>query len=220
MKFRTFIVLAVAIAIALAGWGITEIVDTQHAQGRQQTTLTHVVAQQQLDHEDAVLKNAEARRSDCENGNKLREGLRANVIDGQKNVPLLLKAVPGLNTKEIIAANNASVKRQIALFAPLNCTAYSLAALPSSERVKVSLEQQQAELKNEEAAIVKLVIAQQKAQHKSAVSRITTVSSRCELTKIILNSATKNRPQVAKSLAGCEAQLQIVKQEALATTQK
>lgn len=72
----------------------------------------------------------EARRSNCQSGNRLREGLRINVLQGQKSLPLLLQVLPQLNTPRVLALNREAVARQLRAFAPLNCTKYAEEVLP------------------------------------------------------------------------------------------
>lgn len=71
-----------------------------------------------------------ARYQNCLSGNRLRAGLRINVEQGQKNLPLLLKLVPALNTPAVLAINKASVEYQLRAFAALDCRKYSVEILP------------------------------------------------------------------------------------------
>lgn len=214
-NFRFFIVVALAVTLALAGWAFVKAetqgdhLSLQNQQIKTQNThLEALVHQQSLDREDAIVKNVAARKSDCESSNSVRAGLRENVIQGQKQLPLLLKLLPQLNTNQILRINQERVNKQLKNFAPLNCAAYANKALPSVERTKLTLNQQQKELKETEAALHALVA-------KSAQGRVTTVQQRCELTRLILAVVERQDKSVASSFRHsfvvCEKQLAEVK---------
>jgi hypothetical protein len=82
------------------------------------------------DRRNAIKANVDARRSDCENGNKVRGALRVNVEQGQKNLPLILKLLPQFNNPTVLRLNRESVAYQLAQYAPRDCRAYAREALP------------------------------------------------------------------------------------------
>lgn len=211
-RFRFFVVGAIAIGLGLSGYAWE---NAEKANSHTQS----ISITQQVDRETAVLKNVEARKDDCTQQNELRAGLRVNVEEGQKSIPLLLRAVPQLNTKEILAANDASVKKELRAFRAINCQEYALKALPPSEVHKLSLEEQQAELQAQQVTLTAIVKGEKEANLRSALSRVTTITQRCELTRHGLKVARHAYPQEVAwyvgSLAGCEKQLAAVKQEAV-----
>lgn len=187
-----FVAAILALTLAATGWSWAKL----EGQGDH---LAKVVATQGTDREDAVLKNVEARYQDCVNNNEIRSALRTGVLQGQKEQPLLLKLLPQFNEKHVLALIHKEDARQLKAYRPLNCTAYSQRVLPPVERNRVTLRQQQAEIQRIVAA--------------NAKARVTTVTQRCELTQILERNAPspQARQELAKSLAGCQAQLVKVK---------
>lgn len=93
--------------------------------------LLYLQAQREAtDRVNAIRANENARRSDCEYGNKLKEALRVSVVQGQKDLPLILKLLPQLNDSTVLRLNRASVAYQLAQYAPRDCKAYALEAQP------------------------------------------------------------------------------------------
>ena len=86
--------------------------------------------QEATDHVSAVKANEDARRSDCESGNRLREALRVNVVQGQKNLPLILHLLPQFNNPTLLRLNREAAAYQLAQYAPLDCRAYAREAQP------------------------------------------------------------------------------------------
>lgn len=200
-RFRKFIIVSLIVLSALLGYGIQRV-ETQHS------ALGSAITQQAIDREAAVLKNVQARKSDCENGNVVRLALRENIEQGKRELPIILKLVPSLNTKQILKLSEKSNKRQLKAFASVDCTKYALEAAPKSEQHKLTLEEQQSELKATQRQLHETVL-------KSAETRITTVTQRCELTGLIDQVLIKQDPSVAprftQSYRGCEKQLTQVK---------
>lgn len=206
--FKTFIVIAIVILTGLIGFGIQQIEEEHAALHAAQTTLHRVEGQQQEDREAAILKNVQARKSDCENGAIVRNALRENVIQGEKQLPLILKLLPSLNTHEILEQNKKTVARELQAFKPIDCTAYALKAAPDFEKHKITLEEQQAELRRTEQQLHEIV-------RKSAETRVNTVSQRCELTGLIARILKKqdrhDAPSFVRSYQRCQKQLAEVK---------
>lgn len=218
VKFRFYVVVAVAVLFGLVGWQVAETRSEGSttnkvvvAQGRSQRQLARVVTVQAEDREAAIEKNVEARRSDCESGNKVRAGLRAGVINSEKQVPLLLHLLPQLNTKVVLDIQAKETKRQLAAYRQVNCEKYALKAAPGPLRHKLSLEAQQRQ-------ISKLVAQDQATSRKSVESRLVTVKQRCELTEFVLDESVKPKlhTKLAASLAGCHTQLTKLEAEARA----
>jgi hypothetical protein len=93
--------------------------------------LLYLQAQQEAtDRVNAIKANEAARRSDCEYGNKLREALRVNVVQGQKDLPLILRLLPQVNNPTVLRLNRESVAYQLVQYAARDCEAYALEAQP------------------------------------------------------------------------------------------
>lgn len=213
-----FLIYGMIATLGLAGWSF-EKSETQGSRIEGTTSkLSSVVSKQSQDREDATLKNVEARKQDCEGSNSVRAALRIGVQQGQKEIPLLLSLVPALNTKKVLEINDREVARQLKSYEPVDCEAYAIRALPPTEANKVTLREEQAQIKRQQVQIEKLVAAGHAANVKSAKSRVVTVSQRCELTEYELAEASKPkvRLKLAGSLAGCHEQLTDLKAEAKA----
>lgn len=207
------------VTLGLTGWSFEKsetqgdkIERTAVVAAHAATRLTGVVSKQAADRENSTVKNVEARRQDCANGNQVREGLRTGVLQGEKELPLILRLLPSLNTKQVLDLSHKETKRQLKDFRPVDCEAYALRALPPAEANKVTLREQQAQIKQ-------LVNENHSATLSSAKSREVTVKQRCDLTRFVLEGATlkaKVRVELQHSLAGCEQQLVKVEHEAKA----
>lgn len=86
--------------------------------------------------EAIVATNRQSHYDDCVTANAVRRGLRENVIQGEKTLPLFLKLLPQFNTAEVLAINRESVSRQLRDFAARNCKAYAEQVVPPGERPK------------------------------------------------------------------------------------
>lgn len=198
-RFKSFIVISLIITLALSGLAFQKAESQgNHISGQQ--------VQQAIDREAAVVKNAEARREDCENNNELRKGLSIGVKIGEKNTPLLLRLLPQLNVKEVAVLSARENGRQLKAYAPINCEAYALWAVPKPSQKKVTLEVQQHEIDG-------LVHQLQVTETKEHAARLVTVTQRCELTKLVLANTTKPalRAKLTTSYRGCEKQLSVIK---------
>lgn len=216
MTKDSFLIISMVATLALSGFSFAKSEDQNHTLSGQQSSLKSVVhvasdlaAKAAIDREDAVLKNVEARRSDCNNTNQLRRGLRDGVVQGEKNLPLFLKLLPSLNTSEVLRINSRTVRRELKSYKPLDCDVYARKALPPAEAKKITIAEQEIQIR-------KLVANEAAVAKKSARSRVVTVTQRCDLTELVLE-ATKSpviRHKLAGSLAGCRKQLIKVEAEA------
>lgn len=200
-RFRYFFVISVVIGALLVGYGFYQI---ESQQSKQKT----LIYQELVDRETAVLANVAARKSDCENNNQIRTALRENIEQSKREIPILLKLVPSVDTKRIITLTEKSDARQLKSFVPVDCTAYALKAAPKYEQKKLTVQEQQAELKATQAEIQSVVT-------KSAEARVITVGQRCNLTGLIEQVLVKQDPKMApafvRSYKACEKQLGEVK---------
>jgi hypothetical protein len=217
LRFRAFVIFSLVVTLALAGWSFAKSEIQGDKLSHQTSSLSHVVTHQSEDREAAVQKNVEARREDCNNGNQVRLGLRIGVEQSRRQRPLLLQLFPQFNQPKVLALVVREERRQLKAYAPLDCEAYALRALPAEERVKVTLAEQQRILVVQQKQIRGLLAKQAADAKKSAKSRVTTVTQRCELTELVLRGTAvkpRARAKLAGSLAGCHKQLAKVKAEA------
>lgn len=194
---KKFLIVAMIITLALSGWSFAKSESATHHVGQLVNKQGAAAVQQAKDREAAVQKNAEARKEDCENNNKVREALRENVEQGKKEQGLLLTLLPSLNTKQVLVISNHNERRELKAFAPLNCLEYAHRALPPAEANKITLAEQQAELHH-------LIV-------ESITARQITVKQRCELTGLLVSTTQRFKlpesQKYAKSYAECVVQL-------------
>lgn len=128
--------LAVFVALLAVGIAATSLVivegqvGAEHARGNQQI----------LDRHEALLANVRARHDDCETlNNRLRRGLRKVVYEGEKQIPLIRKAFPGL-PPQFYRQSAAIYALELHLFSDDACGPYALRALPRRERARIGRE--------------------------------------------------------------------------------
>jgi hypothetical protein len=124
-----------AIAFVAIGFKVLhnqgQVIHRQQVQLKeQQVQLRAQVHNEAVSRSEQTAATINARLTNCESGNRLREGLRENVEQGQKNFPLFLELLPQFDTPKILAINQESVDRQLRAFAPLDCRAYAVEILP------------------------------------------------------------------------------------------
>lgn len=81
-----------------------------------------------------IQQNVKARYDDCVGGEQVRTALREQVINGARTDKLLYHLLPSLNTPivhELVAQSRAD---QLKAYAPRDCSAYALAAVPPLQR--------------------------------------------------------------------------------------
>ena len=82
----------------------------------------------------SVQQNVNARYDDCHAGEQVRAALRLQVHQGRRTDPLLYKLIPSLDTAEVHDLVAVSRRRQLKAYAPRDCRAYALAAVPAKAR--------------------------------------------------------------------------------------
>jgi hypothetical protein len=138
----------VVLAVASLGLQQVEIKASQRSHSRDEQKLAtderRLAALVTANHDQIVQEHrtaaaqtgatVQARFSNCQAGNRLRKGLRTNVEQGQRSLPLLLRLLPQLNTPEVLAINRRQVEYQLRVFAPLDCKTYSREILPGQPK--------------------------------------------------------------------------------------
>lgn len=120
---------AIALAFVFLAIGFVEVHNQNNSLHRQ----VNNEAQTRKENKEAFIQS---RYNDCERENRLRNALKTNVEQGQKNLPIFLKLLPQFDTKEILQINKKSADYQIKQFSPINCIEYAKEVNPHSSENK------------------------------------------------------------------------------------